>query len=105
MAPSSGAVIFDGTDTKKYVGDLAQLLIVPAETPGGMMGYWVRLDGVAVSLCQKQDRESDVRLDSGSPLSALPTAIFKKPAAAFPSAEYIASSDVYSVDFTFAGKA
>ncbi|GAB1320916.1 Aspartic peptidase domain-containing protein [Madurella fahalii] len=126
LGSSSGAVIFGGIDTKKYAGELVRLPIVPAgESPDGMTGYWVHLDGVivnqadgtVVNVYQKQDGENGqvVRPDSGSPLSALPTAIFVKFMAAFPSAEYIPNPDLYSVDcfdlgqggsvdFTFAGK-
>ena len=100
---SSGSVVFGGIDTKKYAGDLVKLPIInPAQSPDGYTRFWISLDGISVnqpngaviSVYAKPDGGNGqaVLLDSGSTLSALPTAIFNKLVAAFPSAQYIASS-------------
>lgn len=45
-----------------------------------------------------------VLLDSGYTLSALPPAIFNKLVAAFPSAQYVPSAELYTVDCADPGK-
>lgn len=100
---SSGSIVFGGIDTKKYASDLVKLPIIPAShSPDGYTRLWIYLDsisanqpdGAVVSVYAKPDGGNGqaVLVDSGSTLSALLTAIFNKLVAAFPSAQYVASS-------------
>ncbi|AEO62142.1 hypothetical protein MYCTH_2313164 [Thermothelomyces thermophilus ATCC 42464] len=121
-----GSVIFGGIDTKKYRGSLIKRLIIPAaESPDGYTRFWIYLDGISVNqpdgdvvtVFSTPDggKGQPVLLDSGYTLSALPRPIFQKLVAAFPSAQYVSSADVYvvdcvdhgeggSLDFIFGGK-
>lgn len=120
-----GSLVFGGIDTQKYIGDLVKLPIIPAaQSPDGFTRYWIYVNEISVN---KEDgtvttayetpeggRGQAVFIDSGDTLSTLPTPIFNKLIAAFPSAQYVPSSDSYtvncevpesvSIDFTFAGK-
>ncbi len=123
----TGSVIFGGVDTKKYAGSLVKIPIIPAsQSPDGYTRFWVYVeaisvnkpDGTVVSAYEKPEggRGHAFHVSSGSTLSALPTAIFNKLVAAFESAQYVSSADLYlvdcdignaptgSVDFTLGGK-
>lgn len=104
-----GSVIFGGIDVKKYSGDLVKRSIISAaQSPDGLTRFWVYLDGISVNQpggnvvevykAPAGGKGQAVLLDSGYTLSALPTAIFNKLVAAFPSAQYVASADLYTVD-------
>ncbi|KAK3331431.1 aspartic peptidase domain-containing protein [Apodospora peruviana] len=109
FASDSGSVIYGGIDTKKYSGSLFKIPVVPASrSPDGWTRWWVRLDGIKVNQPDGNVVEvytspaggsgQPVLLDSGYTLSALPTPIFTNLVAAFPSASYVASADLYIVD-------
>jgi len=104
-----GSIIFGGIDTYKYAGSLVKFPVVPpSQSPDGLTRWYVRLSGITVSqpggtVVNVYTKPSGgvgqaVLLDSGYALSALPTAIFNNLVAAFPSAVYVASSDLYTVD-------
>ncbi|KAK0653146.1 aspartic peptidase domain-containing protein, partial [Cercophora newfieldiana] len=104
-----GSVIFGGVDTKKYEEDLFSLPVVPAaQSPDGYTRWWVNLAGIKVNQADgtvvpvytppSGGSGQPVLLDSGYTLSALPTAIFDNLVAAFPSAVYVPSADLYVVD-------
>jgi hypothetical protein len=105
---SVGSVIFGGVDTKKYSGKLEKCPIIPAEqSPDGYTRFWVYVNeisvnqpGGAVASVYKTPtggKGQPVLLDSGYTLSALPPPIFKALLAAFPSAQYVPSADLYTV--------
>ncbi|KAK4185796.1 aspartic peptidase domain-containing protein [Podospora australis] len=122
LASSSGAVIFGGLDTSKYIGDLVKLPVLPpTQAPDGMTRFWVALNGISVNQAGGSvvpvlsGGNQAVVLDSGSTLSAFPSAIFNQLLAAFPGAVLEASSGLYvvdclapgqggSIDFTFGSK-
>ncbi|KAK4450238.1 peptidase A1 [Podospora aff. communis PSN243] len=106
---AAGAVIFGGIDTKKYQGSLFKAPVVPAaQSPDGWTRWWMRLSGIKVN--QPNGNVVDVYtkstgqpgqtflVDSGYTLTALPTSIFNQLLAAFPSAVYVPSADLYLVD-------
>ncbi|KAK0619592.1 aspartic peptidase domain-containing protein [Immersiella caudata] len=104
-----GAVIFGGIDTKKYQGSLVKLPVVPDDqSPDGLTRWYIRLAGIKVSqpggsvvdVYTKPEGQAGQAflVDSGYTLSALPTPIFNNLVAAFPSASYVPSSDLYTVD-------
>ncbi|KAK3906135.1 aspartic peptidase domain-containing protein [Staphylotrichum tortipilum] len=121
-----GSVIFGGLDVKKYSGNLVKRPIIPAaESPDGLTRYWVYLNGISVNKPDGSVAEvyttpagsqgQGVLLDSGYTLSALPSPIFQKLVAAYPSAEFVADAGLYvvdcldpglggSLDFTFGDK-
>ncbi|KAK3304875.1 aspartic peptidase domain-containing protein [Chaetomium strumarium] len=109
FASDRGSVIFGGIDTKKYKGDLVKLPIIPAaESPDGYTRFWVYVNGIRVNQpgggvvdvysTPAGGKGQPVLLDSGYTLSALPSPIFQKLVAAFPSAEYVPNADLYVVD-------
>ncbi|KAH6640299.1 aspartic peptidase domain-containing protein [Chaetomium tenue] len=117
----TGAIIFGGVDTGKFIGKLAKLPIIPQdETPSGADRYYVTMTGVGLtlpdgSIVQSEELAVPVFLDTGATLSHLPTRIFEALAASFPDALYDADSGFYilpcdytdmagSIDFYFAGK-
>ncbi len=111
----AGAVIFGGIDVKKYSGNLVKRPIIPAaQSPDGYTRYWVYLNGISVNqpggsvvevyTTPGGGKGQPVLLDSGYTLSALPSAIFSKLVAAFPSAQYVPSADLYTVDCTDPGE-
>ncbi|KAK1827752.1 aspartic peptidase domain-containing protein [Podospora conica] len=106
---AEGSVIFGGVDTSKYEGSLGKLPIIPAaQSPDGFTRYWIRCDGISVT--QADGTVQDVytapvagagqafHIDSSSPLSVFPTAIFNQLVAAFPSAQYIPTTNKHMVD-------
>jgi hypothetical protein len=106
---TAGSVIYGGIDTYKYSGNLIKLPIVPAaQSPDGYTRLYVRLDGISVNQADGTVVNvyttpaggvgQTVLLDSGYTLSALPTAIFNNLVAAFPSAVYDPTADLYTVD-------
>lgn len=117
----SGALIFGGIDTGKYIGELAKLPIIPAEdTPLGADRYYVTMTGVGLTLpegniVRSEELATPVFLDSGATLSHLPTRIYQALADSFPDAVFDPGSGYYllpcevteepgSVDFYFEGK-
>lgn len=105
----AGSVIFGGIDVKKYSGNLVKRPIIPAaQSPDGYTRFWVYVNGISVNqpdgtvvdvyTTPAGGKGQPVLLDSGYTLSALPTAIFQKLVAAFPSAVYQSSADLYTVD-------
>ncbi|KAK3291266.1 aspartic peptidase domain-containing protein [Chaetomium fimeti] len=117
----TGAIIFGGVDTGKYIGELAKLPIIPQDqTPSGADRYYVTMTGVGLtlpdgSIVQSEELEVAVFLDTGATLSHLPTRIYQALAASFPDALYDRESGFYilpcdytemagSIDFYFAGK-
>lgn len=117
----TGAIIFGGVDTGKYIGKLAKLPIIPQEeTPSGADRYYVTMTGVGLtlpdgSIVQSEELAVPVFLDTGATLSHLPTRIFEALAGSFPDALYDSESGFYilpcdytdmagSIDFYFAGK-
>ena len=110
-----GSVIFGGVDTKKYKGNLVKRPIIPAaQSPDGYTRFWLYVNGISVNQpggnvvevysTPAGGKGQPVLLDSGYTLSALPTAIFNKLLAAFPSAEYVPNADLYVVDCADPGK-
>ncbi|AEO71929.1 uncharacterized protein THITE_2097958 [Thermothielavioides terrestris NRRL 8126] len=105
-----GSVIFGGLDAKKYSGNLVKLPIIPStESPDQKTRFWVYLDGISVNQPDGKvvqvfskpagGKGQPVVLDSGYTLSALPSSIFQKLLAAFPSAKpQPGSDDQYIVD-------
>lgn len=100
---------------KKYSGSLVKRSIIPAaQSPDGYTRFWVYLDGISVNQpsgnvvevykAPAGGKGQAVLLDSGYTLSALPTPIFNKLVAAFPSAQYVPSADLYTVDCADPGK-
>lgn len=113
--PHRRSVVFGGIDTKKYKGKLVKRPIIPAaQSPDGQTRYWVYLDGISVNQPDGKVVEvyktpaggkgQPVLLDSGYTLSALPSPIFDKLVAAFPSAVYYPSSEMYAVNCADPGK-
>lgn len=100
----SGAVIFGGVDTSKFVGALAKLPILePSQTPSGANRYWVSLTGVGLtfpdgSATTSEEIDVPIFLDSGGTLSRLPTPIFLAIGDAFPGAQFDPQSGFYIVD-------
>ncbi|KAK1753950.1 aspartic peptidase domain-containing protein [Echria macrotheca] len=106
---ATGSVIFGGIDANKYSGSLFKLPIVPAaQSPDGYTRFYVSLTGISVNqpdgtvvpvyTAPTGSSGQAFLLGSGSTLCALPTAIFNPLVAAFPSATYVASADLYVVD-------
>ncbi|KAK4035318.1 aspartic peptidase domain-containing protein [Parachaetomium inaequale] len=104
-----GSVIFGGIDTKKYSGTLVKRPIIPAaQSPDGLTRFWVYVNGISVNQPDGTvvnvystpggGKGQPVLLDSGYTLSALPSAIMQKLVSAFPSAQYVPSAELYTVD-------
>ncbi|KAL2018656.1 hypothetical protein VTK56DRAFT_491 [Thermocarpiscus australiensis] len=104
-----GSVIFGGIDLRRIRGPLIKRPIIPAEqSPDGNTRFWIYLNGISVNQpggnvvevysTPEPSEGQPVLLDSGYTLSALPSAIFRKLLAAFPSAKYVPSADLYTVD-------
>ncbi|KAL2134853.1 hypothetical protein VTI74DRAFT_10659 [Chaetomium olivicolor] len=117
----TGALIFGGIDTGKYIGSLAKLpMLTQEQTPLGADRYYVTLTAVGLTLpngevVQSDDLEVPVFLDSGSTFSHLPTSIYQAFAASFAEAQFDPKSGYYfvpcdvtkldaSVDFYFGTK-
>ncbi|KAH6843298.1 aspartic peptidase domain-containing protein [Chaetomium sp. MPI-CAGE-AT-0009] len=117
----TGAIIFGGVDTGKFIGNLAKLPIIPQDqTPSGADRYYVTMTGVGLtlpdgSIVQSEELAVPVFLDTGATLSHLPTRIYEAIAGSFPDALYDRDSGFYivpcdytemagSIDFYFAGK-
>ncbi|KAL2187682.1 acid protease [Thermothelomyces heterothallicus CBS 203.75] len=117
----TGAVIFGGIDTGKYIGTLAKLpIIAPSSAPGGADRYYITMTGVGLTLpdgtmVRSEELDVPVFLDSGSTLSRLPTVIHQALAASFTEAMLDQESGLFilpceytdmagSIDFYFAGK-
>jgi hypothetical protein len=117
----TGALIFGGIDTGKYIGALAKLPILPAEdTPLGADRYYVTMTGIGLTLpdgniVQSERLNTPVFLDSGATLSHLPTRIYEALVGSFTDAMFDLESGFYlvpcevtelegSVDFYFEGK-
>ncbi|KAK4147362.1 putative eukaryotic aspartyl protease [Dichotomopilus funicola] len=122
MDNPTGALIFGGVDTGKYIGELAKLPIIPpSRTPSGADRYYITMTGVGLTLTdgsvvQSEELEVPVFLDTGATLSHLPTRIYEALAGSFPDAQYDPNSGFYilpceytempgSIDFYFSGKA
>ena len=104
-----GSVIFGGIDAGKFSGPLIKNPIIPAsQSPDGFTRFWIYCAGISVNQPDGTVAEVYTKpaggkgqpflLDSGYTLSALPTALFNKLVAAFPSAVYVPSADLYLVD-------
>ncbi|KAL2161861.1 hypothetical protein VTH06DRAFT_7645 [Thermothelomyces fergusii] len=117
----TGALIFGGIDTGKYIGKLAKLpIIAPSSAPGGADRYYITMTGIGLTLpdgtvVRSEELAVPVFLDSGSTLSYLPRAIYQAIAASFTEALLEPESELYilpceytemagSIDFYFAGK-
>ncbi|KAK5659806.1 hypothetical protein OQA88_1018 [Cercophora sp. LCS_1] len=123
---AQGSVVFGGIDTGKFEGELVKIPIIPAaQSPDGWTRFWVYLAGLSVTQADGTvvnvytvpagGKGQPVAIDSSRQLSAFPTQIFNKLVAAFPSAQYVPSADLYlvdcldvgeggSIDFVFATK-
>jgi hypothetical protein len=117
----TGALIFGGIDTGKYIGALAKLPILPAEdTPLGADRYYVTMTRIGLTLpdgnvVQSEPLDTPVFLDSGATLSHLPTRIYEALVGSFADAMFEPESGFYlvpcevtelegSVDFYFEAK-
>ncbi|KAJ4305954.1 hypothetical protein N0V88_000744 [Collariella sp. IMI 366227] len=98
----TGALIFGGIDTGKYIGTLAKLpMLTPEQTPVGADRYYVTMTGIGLTLDTGEVVQSDVTvpvfLDSGSTFSHLPTVIVQAIAGSFAESEYDPESGYYFV--------
>lgn len=117
----TGAVIFGGLDTGKFIGKLAKLPILdPEDAPRGADRYYITMTGIGLTLSdgtvvRSEELNVPVFLDSGTTLSHLPTPIYRAIAASFPDALLDSESGLFilpceytemagSIDFYFAGK-
>jgi len=78
----SGVILFGGIDTRKFIGKLATVRLVPGFKPGsGIQAYAVRMSGLDISSPDSQGNARGdalnvtVVLDSGSTLTFLPDGI------------------------------
>ncbi|TLD09648.1 hypothetical protein PspLS_11746 [Pyricularia sp. CBS 133598] len=103
----TGAVIFGGIDTTKFIGDLSKTpMLPPQETPQGADRYYVHMTSISLSGGGNTRKVFDkgltngvaVFLDSGGTVCQLPQAIFKGIGDAFPGATYDSRSGFYQVD-------
>ncbi|KAH6697183.1 hypothetical protein F5X68DRAFT_272202 [Plectosphaerella plurivora] len=86
-----GALIFGGIDTSRYIGNLERISAVSAsDSPDGYTRYWITSSRVGVtrdsSIALISNTPIIFHLNSGSPISALPTAAFTNLLSAFPEA-------------------
>ncbi|TLD11147.1 hypothetical protein PgNI_05482 [Pyricularia grisea] len=104
---STGAVIFGGIDTTKFIGDLSKTpMLSPQETPQGADRYYVYMTSISLSSGGGSRKVFDkgltdgvaVFLDSGGTVCQLPQALFKGIGDAFPNATLDSRSGFYQVD-------
>ncbi|EJT71268.1 hypothetical protein GGTG_10527 [Gaeumannomyces tritici R3-111a-1] len=104
----SGAVIFGGVDTTKFIGSLAKLPILrPSDTPRGADRYYVYMTSLTVTAADGKSTNAflsastssgePVFLDSGGTLSRLPAAMFRAIGESFPGARYDRATGFYVV--------
>ncbi|TLS25103.1 hypothetical protein PpBr36_06928 [Pyricularia pennisetigena] len=104
----TGAVIFGGIDTTKFIGDLSKTpMLSPQETPQGADRYYVYMTSISLSSSGGESRKVfdkgltkgvAVFLDSGGTVCQLPQALFKGIGDAFPGATLDSRSGFYQVD-------
>ncbi|ELQ43788.1 candidapepsin precursor [Pyricularia oryzae Y34] len=104
----TGAVIFGGIDTTKFIGDLSKTpMLSPQETPQGADRYYVHMTSISLSSSGSDSRKVfdkgstngvAVFLDSGGTVCQLPQAIFQRIGEAFPGATLDSRSGFYQVD-------
>ncbi|KAK4244329.1 aspartic peptidase domain-containing protein [Corynascus novoguineensis] len=117
----TGALIFGGIDTGKYIGQLAKIPMIPrSSAPNGADRYYITMSGVGLTLSdgtivRSEEIQVPVFLDSGSTLSHLPRTIWRAFGSSFPEALLDEESGMYivpcayteaagSIDFYFSGK-
>ncbi|KAK4098000.1 acid protease [Parathielavia hyrcaniae] len=100
----TGALIFGGIDTGKYIGELAKLpMLDRLDTPLGADRYYVTMTGIGLTLpdgtvTQSEEIAVPVFLDTGSTFTRLPTPIYQAFAESFANAQYDPESGYYFVD-------